>query len=165
MKVQAVKMNEGSPFAGIYDNIPRMPGEVFELLNGPDGKMPLRMRKTFIKGKRFNQNTGLEESYFTSDFKEEIWLDKDDNPMHADYAPHDEKQVGHGKEFGGEIFNLGWMRQVPDDTPVGLYPENHIIGAPAAPIQRLSGASRPINAPQSAPIRGTTERPVRTKAG
>lgn len=161
MKVQAVRTNQSSPFAGIYDNIPRMPGEVFELLNGPDGKMPLRMRKIYAQGKRYNAQTGMEEKYYTGEFTEEVFLDKDENPMHADFAPWDETQVGQGKEFAGEIFNLGWMRRVPDETPVGLYPETEVIGERAAPIQRLSGAARPTNAPQSAPIRGTTERPVR----
>lgn len=164
MKVQAVRTNQQSPFAGIYDNIPRMPGEVFELLNDPDGKMPLRMRRVYAKGKRFNPQTGLEEKYYTGEYEEEVFLDKDGNPMHRDFAPWDETQMGAGKEFGGEIFNLGWMRAVPDDTAVGIYPEEQIIGERAAPIQRLSGTPRPTNAPQSAPIRGSTNRPV-LKAG
>lgn len=161
MKVQAVRTNESSPFAGIYDNIPRMPGEVFELLNGPDGKMPLRMRRTHRQEERFNPQTGRLEKVFTDEFDEIVWLDKNDNPMHADFAPWDETQMGRGNAFAGERFNLGWMRAVPDDTPCGLYAENEIIGERPAPVQRLSGKARPQNAPPSAPIRGTTDRPVR----
>jgi hypothetical protein len=165
MKVQAVRTNESSPFAGIYDNIPRMPGEVFELLNSADGTMPLRMKRTYRKEKVFNPNTQRMESVYTDEYDEEIFLDSDGNPMHRDYAPWDEKQQGAGKAFGGEIFNLGWMRAVPDDTQCGLYPENEIIGERPAPVKRLSGATRTMNAPQSAPIKGTTERPVIKKAG
>lgn len=162
MKVQAVRTQESSPFAGIYDNIPRVPGEVFELLNSPDGTMPLRMKRTYRQAKRLVN--GIEESYYTSKYDEEVFLDAHGNPMHADFAPHDEVTVGEGNAFGGETFRAGWMRQVPDDTPCGIYPENEIIGERAAPIQRLSGAPRTTNAPASAPIRGSTERPVR-KAG
>lgn len=162
MKVQAVRTQEYSPFAGIYDNIPRVPGEVFELITPADGKMPLRMKRTYKKAKRLNN--GIEESYFTSEYDEEVFLDKEGNPMHADYAPHDETTQGQGNAFGGETFRTGWMRVVPEETPVGLYPENEVIGERAAPVQRLSGTPRPQNAPQATPSRGTMERPVR-KAG
>lgn len=164
MKVQAVRTQEYSPFAGIYDNIPRVPGEVFELINLPDGKMPLRMKRTYKQAERFNPQTGLKEMVHTGEYDEEVFLDADDNPMHADYAPHEETTVGQGNAFGGEIFRNGWMRQVPEETPVGLYPENEVIGERAAPVQRLSGAPRTQNAPQATPSRGTMERPVR-KAG
>lgn len=165
MKVQAVRTNNSSPFAGIYDNIPRMPGEVFELLDNPDGTMPFRMKRVYLQEKRYNPETKQEETYYTGEFREdEVFLDKNGEPMHRDFAPWDETQVGQGKAFGGEIFNLGWMRRVPEDTPCGLYDETQVIGEKSAPVQRLSGKAGPLNSPMAAPIKGSTERPVR-KAG
>ena len=159
MKVQAVRSQENSPFAGIYDNVPRVPGEVFELLNGADGQMPLRMKRTYKVATRLNN--GVEERYATGEYTEEIFVDKAGNPMHADFAPHDEFTIGQGREFGGETFRGGWMRHVPDDTACGIYPEEQIIGERAAPIQRLSGTPRVTNAPQATPSRGTLDRPAR----
>lgn len=160
MKVQAVRTQEYSPFAGIYDNIPREPGEVFELLMNNDGTMPLRMIRTPIKEKR-KLPDGSIEVFDTGEVDEQVWLDKEGNPMHRDYAPHTEVVHGKGKAFGGEVFRVGWMRIVPDNTPVGRYPEGEIIGERAAPMQRLSGTPRAQNAPQATPSQGTMERPAR----
>lgn len=148
--VQAVRQ-------GFYDHILREPGEVFVLINNPDGSVPIRMQRTFKKARRIRN--GIEEEYATHEYTETPYLDADGNGMHADFSPHSEEWRGTGNEFGGETFREGWMRRVPSDTPVGIYPAEQVFGEERrAPIQRLSGKPGQTNAPQHTPSRGPVQR-------
>jgi hypothetical protein len=114
--------------------------------------MPLRMIQTPILDKKGEP---------TGEYTEDVWLDKEGNPMHRDFAPVDEEITGKGKFFKGETFRHGWMRQVPDDTPLGIYPYE-IMAQPNAPIQRVVRPSNePVNAPRATPIKGKVNRQAR----
>jgi hypothetical protein len=132
---------------------------VFDLLNNEDGTMPIRMKRTDVldeKGKP------------TGEYNEEFWPDRDGNAVHRDFAPDDFEVAGRG-EFRGQLFSPGWMRQVPDDTPIGIYPEDTVFGE--AGIEKKAPMSRqirpqniPANSPAAAPIRGKTSERVRRSA-
>src|SRR5208283_5751585 len=105
MRVQATR-------EGFYDNVLRPVGEVFDLLNDPDGKMPIRMHPA----KPIKDKDGE-----IIDWEEPVpWLDKDGNAVHGHFAPDGEEVRGRGR-FAGERFSSGWMVQVPDDTELGIY--------------------------------------------
>lgn len=145
---------------GFYDQILREPGEVFALINKPDGSMPVRMKRTYKKATKIVDGVPIE--YSTHEYTESVYLSAEGEPMHADFSPHSEEWEGTGKEFAGETFREGWMRRVPGDTPVGIYPADQVFGEERrAPVQRLSGKPGPVNAPRATPSRGTTERPRR----
>lgn len=144
MRVQATKL-------GFYNNYLHEIGEVFDLLNDENGDMPLRMIKVEVKGA---------DGKPTGEFVEEVYLDEKGNPMHRDFSPHDMEWRGVG-HFKGDVFREGWMRIVPDDTPLGIWPDRE-FGLPAkAPIQRTVRAEgTPLNIAQSAPVRGKIDRTV-----
>ena len=146
MRVQAVRQ-------GFYNQYLHEIGEVFDLLNEPDGTMPLRMVQIPI----------LKDGKETGEFEEEVYLDGEGNPMHRDFSPHDMELKGRGQYFKGETFREGWMRQVPDDTPLGIYPYEIVPGLQNAPVQRVVRKSdEPVNAPRATPIRGPVNRQMRT---
>lgn len=145
MKVQATKQ-------GFYDNCLREEGEVFALVDNADGSMPLRMVRTYELDK--NQKP-------TGEFTEEVYLDKDGNVMHADFAPDHEEVTGRGA-FRGETFSPGWMVQVPDETQIGIYPPeqkfNSVGREVPVPINRIiKPSNEPLNAPRATPMRGKAE--------
>ena len=149
MRVQATK-------EGFYNQFIHVVGEVFDLLDDPKtGRMPLRMIREYLKD---------DKGVLTGEFiDEKPYLDKEGNPMHADYAPDEEVVRGTGA-FRGESFSPGWMRQVPDDTPLGIYDYAIVPNAArAAPMQRIIQPSdQPSNSPRATPIRGVVDRQFRT---
>src|ERR1700722_926854 len=138
---------------GFYNQYLHEAGEVFDLIDNDDGTMPLRMIQTPILGE--------DKKPIPGEFTEEVWLHKEGNPMHRDFAPAEEEVKGRGQFFKGETFRHGWMRRVPDDTPLGIYPYD-IMAAPNAPVQRVVRPStEPHNAPRSTPIKGKVSRQIR----
>ena len=119
MKVQATRQ-------GFYDQVLRDPGEVFELIDEPDGTPPLRMIRTEI----------LKDGKPTGDYTESVYMDAEGNVMHRDFAPDHEELTGRGV-FKGDTFSPGWMRQVPDCL---LYTS---IPCLTGPKLRESDAKRP----------------------
>jgi len=144
MRVQATK-------TGFYNQYLHEAGEVFDLLDNEDGTVPLKMQQVPV------MDTAGKP---TGEFNEELVLINGE-PVHRDFAPDGEELVGLGT-YKGERFQPGWMRQVPDDTPLGIYPADHKIGMPAsAPIQRTVNKTGVINAPRATPTRGTIDRTAR----
>lgn len=138
---------------GFYNQYLHEIGEVFELVADDNGEIPLKMVKVEV----------LRDGKPTGEFTEEVFLDTDGEPVHALYSPHDEEWKGIGN-FKGETLREGWMRRVPDDTPLGLYPPEVVFGVEArAPVQRIiKPVGTALNAPPSAPIRGKVDRTIRT---
>lgn len=144
MRVQATKL-------GFYNNYLHEIGEVFDLLMNDDGSMPLRMARVDVLGP---------DGKPTGETVEEVYLDPNGNPVHRDFSPHDMEWKGRG-HFKGEVFHEGWMRIVPDDTPLGIWPDREFGIAPKAPIQRVMRAEgTPLNVASSAPVRGKIDRTV-----
>lgn len=142
MRVQATKQ-------GFYDNVLREPGEVFDLLDDVNGEMPLKMTRTYEKDK---------EGKITGEYTEEVYLAKDGNPVHADFAP-DGQEVGGRGTFRGETFTPGWMVQVPDDTLVGIYEPGTKFAMSGKdvpqPIARIiKSGNEPANLARMTPMRG-----------
>ena len=142
MKVQATKQ-------GFYDNVLREAGEVFQLFNDENGEMPLRMVRTYEIGK---------DGKHTGEYTEEVYMDKDGNPMHADFAPNEDEISGRGA-FRGETFSPGWMVQVPEETEIGIYPPEQKFNAQGReaprPIARIiKPSNEPANMPQMTKMRG-----------
>jgi hypothetical protein len=150
MRVQAVRL-------GQYDQVLREVGEVFDLIDNEDGSMPLRMKRIPIlddKGKD------------TGEFTEEVYLDREGNALHRDFAPADEELTGKGA-FKGETFAPGWMVEVPQTTVCGIYEPNQRFSMKGhdepVPIQRVIKASnQPANLPPMTPMRGKNERQRRS---
>jgi hypothetical protein len=150
MRVQATKQ-------GFYDQCLREPGEVFDLVDEPDGSMPIRMNREYEMDAKTGKPTG--------EYTETPYLDKDGNVMHRDFAPDAEQITGRG-HFRGETFAPGWMVQVPDETLVGIYPPETTFQSTgretAKPIQRIIKPSdEPMNAPRATPMRGNKTERVR----
>jgi hypothetical protein len=143
MRVQATR-------PGFYNQFEHVVGEVFDLLDNPDGTMPIRTRPVAVLDK---------EGKPTGEFDQEPWLDEDGNAVHRDFAEDGELVEGRGN-FKGERFSYGWMRKVPEDTPLGIYEHAIETGVQQArPVGRIVRPSNePINAPISTPIRGTVDR-------
>lgn len=147
MRVQATKQ-------GFYNQYLHEIGEVFDLLNEPDGTMPLRMIQHPVLDK---------DGKPTGEYTEEVWLDEDGNPMHRDFSPHNLEIKGRGQFFKGETFRDGWMREVPADTALGIYPYDIMQASRDAPVQRVVRPStEPLNAPRATEIRGVVDRRPRT---
>lgn len=149
MRVQATK-------EGFYNQFIHVVGEVFDLLNDPEtGTMPLRMIREYEKD---------DKGALTGEWTEtKPYLDKEGNPMHRDFAPDEEAVRGTGA-FRGESFSPGWMRRVPDETPLGIYDHAILPDLPkAAPMQRvILPSDQAINSPRATPIRGVVDRQFRT---
>jgi hypothetical protein len=99
---------------GFYNQIFREPGEVFELLMHEDGSMP-RARK-WVPKLDANRKEIPDEGTWV-DIK-----DKKGQPIHEHFAEDKGNvQITTGPKKG-EVMHVGWMRTVPDKTPVGMYP-------------------------------------------
>jgi hypothetical protein len=151
MRVQATKQ-------GFYDQVLREPGEVFDLSDDANGEMPLRMDRVYELDAKTGKPTG--------EFTETVYLDKEGNPMHADFAPDHEEITGKGA-FRGETFTPGWMISVPEETEVGIYEPDVRFSAQGRevpkPVQRIIKASNePANMPRMTPMKGKAQRQRRS---
>lgn len=146
MRVQATK-------EGFYNQHICVVGEVFDLIDNDDGSPPLKMERTYEMGK---------DGKPTGEYTEEVWMDREGNVRHRDYAPDSEEIKGKGA-FRGESYNLGWMVQVPDETPLGIYEPDvrfDMSGSRApVPIQRvIKPSNEPANMPRVTPMKGQVNR-------
>jgi len=95
--------------AGHYCNVMINPGEVFDLVQNPDGTDPLKMVKTPIL-----DGSGKP----TGRFKTEKFVDAHGNTMHRDFAPAAEAYLIEDGPLSGETVELGWMEEVDESVPV-----------------------------------------------
>lgn len=144
---------------GFYNQHLCEPGEVFDLLDNPDGSMPIRMLREYELDKHGKP---------TGEYTETPYLDKEGNVMHRDFAPDMEELPGKGL-FRGESYAPGWMVQVPDETECGIYEPDVRFredGTPDTkrPIQRIiKAANEPTNLPHITPMRGKVDRTRRAR--
>jgi hypothetical protein len=162
MRVQATKQ-------GFYNQYLHEIGEVFDLLMNDDGTMPLKMIQKKVDDVFPPSHPQAGKPTFHWEDTDEPELDGEGNPIHRDFAPDGEESIGVGHGFKGDIFRHGWMRRVPDDTPLGIYPPEVSFGnrgqEQRAPIARIVKPSdQPVNAPRAAPIRGKPDRTYRGTA-
>ncbi len=135
---------------GQYDQILRDVGEVFDLLDGPDGSIPAA--KVWVPTKMADGKDHPIDGELV------VVTDAEGNPVHRDFAEDMGDQVIEAGPMRGEVARLGWMRRVPDDTPCGMYPP----GTNFWPEERTAAAARrnaPRNSAPAAAIRGSTSRP------
>jgi hypothetical protein len=159
VRVQATKQ-------GFYNQFLHEAGEVFDLLDNEDGTMPLRMKQKKVDDVFPPSHPQAGKPTFHWEDTEEPELDAEGNPLHRDFAPDGPEYIGTTHGFKGDVFRFGWMRVVPDDTQLGIYPPEITFGTRGqeqrSPIARVVRPSNePVNAPRSAPIRGKIDRTVR----
>ena len=159
MRVQATKQ-------GFYNQFLHEPGEVFDLLDNDDGTMPLKMKQKKVEDVFPPSHPQAGKPTFHWEDTDEPELTEEGEPIHRDFAPDDSEARGVAHGFQGETFRHGWMRRVPDETPLGIYPPDVVFGdrgrEQRAPISRIVKPSdQPVNAPRSTPIRGKVDRTVR----
>lgn len=97
---------------GQYNQVLREVGEVFDLLNFPDGTYPHKTREVDKKSAD-GKVTGTE--------LKTVKL-KDGKPAHRDFAPDQGVRIIKSGPGKGEVVQVGWMRQVGAHIPTGLYP-------------------------------------------
>lgn len=104
MKVVATKQ-------GFYCNTIMEEGYVFELLKGSDGKDPQRFDWKPVlddKGKDTGKGANV------------LFKDEQGRTRHRDFAPDEgEVMITEGPNRG-EMAQVGWMEEVPEDTEVTL---------------------------------------------
>lgn len=99
---------------GQYNQVLREPGEVFDLLLHADGTYPSAVK---YLPKKDADGKLLEDEWL-----EEPVLGKDKKPIHRDFAEDQGfKKITRGP-VRGDTIRFGWMKRVPDRTPVGQYP-------------------------------------------
>jgi len=112
---------------GHYNQILRTPGEVFELLRRKDGAYRAKYAREPV--------TTAEGVPIPGQFKKVAVQAKDGYgrpykgkdgkfiPEHEDYAEDRGNVAITEGPNAGESIHLGWMFKVPDNVPVGIYPE------------------------------------------
>lgn len=98
-------------------------GMVFDLLLHDDGTYPVALKHTQKKDQKGN--------LIPDEWDSTPILGKDQKPVHRDFSEDlGNKAIKSGPKKG-EVIRLGWMKRVPDHTPLGLYPvdENGTIKA------------------------------------
>lgn len=96
---------------GQYCNVFFEVGWVFELLYNEDGTEPQRedwIPKLDAQGKD------------TGDGEYVIWRDKDNKTIHRDLALDMGEKVLRSGPKRGEVARFGWMKIVPEETPVTI---------------------------------------------
>lgn len=99
---------------GQYNQVLREEGEVFELLAYADGTYPPAVK--YIPKK-------VNGKIVEDEWDEEAILGPDQKPIHADFAEDQGAKLIKKGPKKGEVMRFGWMKRVPDKTPVGQYPE------------------------------------------
>ena len=134
---------------GAFDQIYRETGEVFELLPNDDGTFPLR-EDWVPKRDSAGQEIPDEGTWV-------LFKDANGEPVHRDFAEDMGDQLMKAGPMRGEVMRFGWMKRVPDHTPCGLYPP----GTDFWPGEQRAKAraTAPKSTAQTAPIKGSTQRP------
>jgi hypothetical protein len=98
---------------GHYNQVLREIGEVFDLLCYADGTFPIAVKYTQKK-----DATGK----LLDEWDEEQVLGKDKKPVHRDFAEDQGYKLITRGPVKGDSIRFGWMKRVPDRTPLGQYP-------------------------------------------
>lgn len=98
---------------GHYNQVIREAGEVFDLLLHGDDSYPVAVR--YIQKK---DATGK----LIEEWDEEPLLGKDKKPLHRDFAEDQGFKTITRGPVKGDTIRFGWMKRVPDRTPIGRYP-------------------------------------------
>jgi hypothetical protein len=106
---------------GQYDQIFREVGEVFSLIGdvndpGKDPEQPYPYRAKKYTPKKDKTGKVLED-----EFAEEDLLDKEQQPIHVDFAEDTGPKLIKRGPKKGEVSRTGWMLKVPDHIQTGLY--------------------------------------------
>lgn len=99
---------------GHYNQIIRDPGEVFELLQYADGTYPVAYKYTPKKDEA--------GKVIPDEWDEAVVLGKDKKPVHRDFAEDQGMKTITRGPVRGDTIRFGWMKRVPDKTPIGQYP-------------------------------------------
>lgn len=97
---------------GQYNQVLREEGEVFALLLHADGTYPPAVK--YIPKK-------VNGKVIEDEWDEEIILGPDQKPVHIDFAEDQGAKLIKKGPKKGEVLRFGWMKRVPDRTPVGRY--------------------------------------------
>lgn len=93
--------------------------EVFELLHYADGKVPLQFKDT---PKRDAQKRIIPDEFEQKPVMVKTLDGKGTEQAHRDFSEDLGNRLIKSGPKKGESIQIGWMRRVPDNTPVGLYP-------------------------------------------
>jgi hypothetical protein len=89
-------------------------GMVFDLLLHDDGTYPVALKHVQKKDEK--------GALIPDEWDSTTILGKDNRPVHRDFAEDlGNKAIKSGPKKG-EVMRFGWMKRVPDRTPLGLYP-------------------------------------------
>lgn len=99
---------------GLYNQVLREKGEVFDLLLYADGTYPVAYKYT--------QKKTAEGKDVPDEWNEEILLGKDKKPVHADFAEDQGMKTITRGPVRGDTIRFGWMKRVPERVPIGQYP-------------------------------------------
>jgi hypothetical protein len=89
-------------------------GMVFDLLLHDDGTYPMALKHTQKRDEKGN--------LIPDEWDSTTILGKDNKPVHRDFSEDmGNKAIKQGPKKG-EVLRMGWMKRVPDTTPLGLYP-------------------------------------------
>lgn len=106
---------------GQFNQVFRETGEVFDLMTYPDGTYPVFIEYT---PKKTKDGKLIEDEYVEKVIKTRTLDGKSEEPAHRDFAEDKGNiKIKRGPKKG-EVMRFGWMRRVPDNIPVGLYPVN-----------------------------------------
>lgn len=117
---------------GFYNQVLVEPGSVFDLLRYPDGSYPVAVR---YEPKKDAKGNVIPEEW------DEIPIKlKDGTPVHRDFAEDQGEKLMKSGPKKGETLRFGWMRLVPAQTPLGIYPPStDFWSGRALPPARLNG--------------------------
>lgn len=99
---------------GQYNQVIREPGEVFDLLLHADGTYPSAVKYVPRKDPA--------GKVLPDEWDEEVVLGKDKKPLHSDFAEDQGFKTITRGPVKGDTIRFGWMKRVPDRTPIGRYP-------------------------------------------
>lgn len=129
--------------AGQYNQVLRMCDEqyceVFELLSYADGKVPLQFKDV---QKRDKDKRPIPDEFEQVAVMTKTLDGKGTEQSHRDFAEDLGNKLIRSGPKKGESMRVGWMKRVPDKTPVGVYPKGTDFwsGIQVAPIWIPPGA-------------------------
>ncbi len=109
---------------GQYNQFLMDVGMVFDLLTYQDGTYPVATRLVIKKDDTGAPLRGHDEKdrFLADNWDEVPVIGKDGIAIHRDFAlDMGDKQIRRGPKKG-EVVRVGWMKRVPERTPLGLYP-------------------------------------------
>lgn len=119
--------------AGLYNQFFMEIGMVFDLLTYPDGTYPVAERLVLKKDETGAPLPGHDgnDRFIAANWDSTPVIGKDGIAVHRDFALDLGARAMKTGPKKGEVMRVGWMKRVPERTPLGLYPvdENGVIQA------------------------------------